>query len=564
MLIIKKYLIRQTYNENGNIEDLPSWKKLKSLDFTEFLVEIGFLNSEAKDDAASIKAAEERYEQAIRASIKGIGAIFPRRNTKDIYINNFNKQIMRVIKANHDIQPCGDPYAVAQYVSGYITKNESGLSVLLKKIDQECTNLSEIEKINKLASILDKHREVSIQECVYRILGMPMAKFSVKVKYLNTSHPNHRDGLLRRDLENLNETDSVFHSSPHQYYEKRPQNCNNNEENYHDSNHTSGNDHSTNDANEIDWDKMSLADWWTNFEHFPNAEPKKNDFIMQNNMGVCKSRNKRAVLRYYLPYEDDIELARALCILFLPFRDEMGDIHDNDPLKLIAENSDLINQNRSKFEKSYMINDLIKSIERERNQKPDSEDESDSDGLEIETTTRNEILAQHEEYDRQQASNYLSSVETADNFLDPFELRKNITLLNCEQRRIFDDIVERVCETDEEKEPFFLYIAGEAGTGKSFLVKQLIYAVREAKIKSGQDLDKPTVIVIAPTANAAFIINGKTIESALHINMERRKNFLKASEDRASLMKFQYEDVALTCCDEISMVGTNKLAVINF
>ena len=107
---------------------------------------------------------------------------------------------MRVIKANHDIQPCGDPYAVAQYVSGYITKNESGLSVLLKKIYQECTNLSEIEKINKLASILDKHREVSIQECVYRILGMPMATFSVKVKYLNTSHPNHRDGLLRRDI----------------------------------------------------------------------------------------------------------------------------------------------------------------------------------------------------------------------------------------------------------------------------------------------------------------------------------------------------------------------------
>ena len=29
-------------------------------------------------------------------------------------------------------------------------------------------------------------------------------------------------------------------------------------------------------------------------------------------------------------------------------------------------------------------------------------------------------------------------------------------------------------------------------------------------------------------------------------------------------MKFQYEDVALTCCDEISMVGTNKLAVLNF
>ena len=83
-------------------------------------------------------------------------------------------------------------------------------------------------------------------------------------------------------------------------------------------------------------------------------------------------------------------------------------------------------------------------------------------------------------------------------------------------------------------------------------------------VKPGQDLDKPTVIVIAPTANAAFHIKGKTIESALHINMERRKSFLKASQERASLLAFQYEDVSLVCCDEVSMVGTNKLSAINF
>ena len=58
------------------------------------------------------------------------------------------------------------------------------LMLLLK-----CSNLGEIEKINKLASVLDKHREVSIQECIYRILGLPMTKFSVKVKYfLNFSY----------------------------------------------------------------------------------------------------------------------------------------------------------------------------------------------------------------------------------------------------------------------------------------------------------------------------------------------------------------------------------------
>jgi len=63
-----------------------------------------------------------------------------------------------------------------------------------KKIFQ-ILNLKEIDKLNALASVLDKHREVSIQESIYRLLSLPMAKSSVKVKYPSTIHPHFRDGL---------------------------------------------------------------------------------------------------------------------------------------------------------------------------------------------------------------------------------------------------------------------------------------------------------------------------------------------------------------------------------
>ena len=46
-------------------------------------------------------------------------------------------------------------------------------------------------------------------------------------------------------------------------------------------------------------------------------------------MGTCSSRQVCAVLRYYLPHDDNTELSRALCILFLPYRDEMKEIHKN-------------------------------------------------------------------------------------------------------------------------------------------------------------------------------------------------------------------------------------------
>ena len=82
-------------------------------------------------------------------------------------------------------------------------------------------------------------------------------------------------------------------------------------------------------------------------------------------------------------------------------------------------------------------------------------------------------------------------------------------MLNYQQRRLFDDFIERCSSNDANERPVSLFLAGNAGTGKSFLVRILIEAVKYVKIKSGDDLKKPPLIVMAPTAAAAFIIGGK-------------------------------------------------------
>ena len=61
-----------------------------------------------------------------------------------------------------------------------------------------------------------------------------------------------------------------------------------------------------------------------------------------NGKGFIRKRNEDAVLRYYLPYDNDEDLARGLLILFFPFRDEMRDIHQHDVGSLLAENNDII------------------------------------------------------------------------------------------------------------------------------------------------------------------------------------------------------------------------------
>ena len=109
-----------------------------------------------------------------------------------------------------------------------------------------------------------------------------------------------------------------------------------------------------------------------------------------------------------------------------------------------------------------------------------------------------------------------------------------------------------------------MFLAGNAGTGKSFLVQLLIEAVKIIKIKSGDDLKKPPVIVMAPTANAAYIVGGKTIDSVLNFLPTDSNSYTEASASKMSMMKYQFEDVYSVFCDEISMVGATKLLKINF
>ena len=68
---------------------------------------------------------------------------------------------------------------------------------------------------------------------------------------------------------------------------------------------------------------------------------------------------------------------------------------------------------------------------------------------------------------------------------------------------------------------------------------------------------------MCPTANAAYIVGGKTIESALQLE-GTNYSYKKLSADRETDLKFKYEDVSTIFIDEISMVGSGKLAKINY
>ena len=101
---IRKFLIRQTGHE-GKRDDNHMWKRFKSWNFHSFLFEVGMFQEGVNiTDPDMIEEANKRYFDALSAGITGNGAIFVKREPKDVFTNNFNPQIMHIHEANHDIQ----------------------------------------------------------------------------------------------------------------------------------------------------------------------------------------------------------------------------------------------------------------------------------------------------------------------------------------------------------------------------------------------------------------------------------------------------------------------------
>ena len=104
---IKKYLIRQTFSEDSSISASMALKQFQELSFIQFLYDVGMFKGNKKLEECSRNEkdiAYKRYIAAISASIKGSGSVFLQRDTKDVMTNNFNRRIMEIHQANHDVQ----------------------------------------------------------------------------------------------------------------------------------------------------------------------------------------------------------------------------------------------------------------------------------------------------------------------------------------------------------------------------------------------------------------------------------------------------------------------------
>ena len=115
------------------------------------------------------------------------------------------------------------------------------------------------------------------------------------------------------------------------------------------------------------------------------------------------------------------------------------------------------------------------------------------------------------------------SAYTTPTLMPDCELNAMIRSLNHKQRTIFNivhnwakqNVKSRSALSRQNLEPLYIFLTGNAGCGKSFLMKVLYQSLTKTLSYGNVSVDKPKVLLMAPTGVAAVNIDGTRIHTTL-------------------------------------------------
>ena len=156
---------------------------------------------------------------------------------------------------------------------------------------------------------------------------------------------------------------------------------------------------------------------------------------------------------------------------------------------------------------------------------------------------------------------------------DTIDLSERIGMLNEDQRRIFEQVIDHLHhqhrhETDDCKcrdlKPLHMFVSGVGGTGKSFLIETIRSQVKE--IWKGHAGDDTTCVVAAPTGLAAYNVGGVTVHRLFQLPIEHKgkmAGYWSLSKVGQKVMRTNLHFLKLIIIDETSVLSSLNLAYIH-
>ena len=138
--------------------------------------------------------------------------------------------------------------------------------------------------------------------------------------------------------------------------------------------------------------------------------------------------------------------------------------------------------------------------------------------------------------------------------------RSMVQILNKEQKEFFYRVLHLIKTSDE---PFYCFLSGGAGVGKSLVTKALYQAaLKYCNTRAGVDFHEIKVLMLAPTCKASYLIKANTIHSTLGIPaFHSLKTYKRPDSSKLNTLRCHLGSVKLIFIDEISMVGNGMFHV---
>ncbi len=552
-------------------EQLNDMKEGDNISFEELLTKLG--------------VKEEEYILAIRSSLSR-ATIFLKRKPNEQRINNYNKHCLLAWRANMDVQFILDIYSCAMYVVSYISKAQRGMSELLRKACEEARegNLGIKQQVRDIGNKFLNSVEISAQEAVYIVLQLPMRRSSREVVFINTALPDERVCLLKSidDIQQLeDESEDIESGGLIKRYTKRPS-C---------------------------LENVTLADWaaWYDYRksNIKNSQKSKNTDVdglpleifdddnneddvstditstnelksFKKNQKETQKRSKARVIRcvWFNKESHPEKHYRELLMLFTAWRDENTDLLRDcesyqERCQILKEQ---INYQMAQYapcsEQLDKALDDVQTIECSDDMWDCVAPNTQHVELNHLAETECEHVCNTEEVRNYDLSEDLGIPSNTENYernisfdeLPDEEYREAVRSLNVDQMKFFYHVLQLVKTTNE---PFYLFLSGGAGVGKSHLTKVLFQAVyKYLNTRAGEDFHQIKAILVAPTGKAAYNIKGSTIHTALSVPANQSlKVYKKLDASRLNSLRYKFASLKIMFIDEVSMVGNSMFNI---
>jgi hypothetical protein len=464
------------------------------------------------------------YIDAIRSTLKG-STVMLRRRLCEIKMNTYCKALLEVVDCNMDFQFIIDPYVVIEYICNYITKGPHGISELMKKLMEEAklNNMNVSQYIIKKANLFFNRREVCLYQACCVVLELPMRLCTRKFVYLATCETKDRVYMVKRkdvllDLD-ANDKNILCKTELHKY-SCRP----------------------------VGYEEHYCIDFVANYT----------TYMQHGVLRASKCRIPRIVrFRGYRETTDSENFYREQLLLYTNWRDELIDVKGDytSYKEAYVAKKDLILERFKVYNKLHAsrIDEIVSRVEAREDERALKD---------VSNNVVNEDVEQFTLMPLQFKNDVYKGLQDEGTLLPEKEFLACVRNLTYKQRLFYEHIKMSLLKPDQ----MLLFLTGGAGVGKSVVllaVAQMLMRHFRRKLKIGQqDSEKPTVLIMSFTGNAAFNVGGNTVHSVFRVTVNDSQ-YKDVSANVLCTMKAKYGHISAVIVDEISMLSAEMLYVIH-